>query len=202
MKKLVPLFFIFLLFGCISSDVRIKQKVYRNESTELFFYLNNTFPTEGIMVDLTSTTSNNGLFTNFTVNQSRNNVVFHRMMNKTEFITFLDKLKINFSEIKIEWVFPYIHYSLNVSVDNFLNASNNTLNSLFYEIEVFGEVYETNGNKLTDNSVEFDLKKLKYMYINFREPIFNVIPNFNYFMPLLVFTLISIIVLIKFKFTK
>ena len=94
--------------------------------------------------------------------------------------SILDKESYNF---KKEFKFPYYYYTYEINAtnedeeteENEISLFNETeMNAMFgigYTIEVFGKIVETNGNKMSNNKVKFNMgmNDDKVYYVKFRD---------------------------------
>lgn len=171
MRKLLPLFIIFLMFGCI--DVKIKHKLNSDLSSDVVVEFNasdsGSFPIRSKFEVFSDNTT--GVLENFSMYTSNNYYRYSRHMNEMEFNAFLNKLNISQGVIKTYFSFPYIYYEINLSLVG-LNVVTKGY-PFEYEFESFSEIVETNGIRTSPNSIKINPSNLTYAYAKMREPLSN-----------------------------
>lgn len=186
MKKLILIFTLILLTlftGCIGMD--INQKIYRDQTTDVSIRF--SADSQAILNmgknELTKNISSDWVYSedekSFTFSKKR---VDLKTLKSSSFGAA--RSPFSTAEFKEELKFPYYYYtytfiepaepskrkstSINEYGEEFKNAV-----SLNYNLEVFGDIVETNGLKTGDNSVRFKLElepdKDKKHYVVFKD---------------------------------
>lgn len=187
MKKIILGFLVlsmFLISGCVQIDVY--QKIKRNGNIDLSLTLKsessmilnamkqNLEVDPSVMEKYTYEEGTDSVTYKFTdINPLKDNIFKQKEDSKTDTSMFN---KDNF-KFKKEFSFPYYYYTYGINMGNGKSSSSkeeNPFGEMFkigYTIEVFGTVVDTNGNKMADNKVKFNINpdEDKAYYVKFKD---------------------------------
>jgi len=179
---------IVLLSGCVQIDVY--QKIKRNGNVDISL----TFEAESPMIlntfkqDLEIDPS---VQNKYTYEETDNSVTYKFIdIDSNKDAIFKENSMLNKDNYKEEFKFPYYYYTYEIDMtkenieevkpqndeESLFNESE--MDSMFgemfkigYTVEVFGKIVETNGNKMDDNKVKFNIgtNEGKIYYVKFKD---------------------------------